>query len=113
MTKVLISQRWDSNRLVEIRELATLMGMSITKLTMHSFDILEELLQSDQFINLAPNQRIKFIRDMIKPNPNHQPFQNQTTIKERIFNYLQSNPNVIYSTTELANILNLNQATVR
>ncbi len=115
-----ISQRWEAKFVEKTKNYARVADCSTTQFTIDAITLLGNLLEFDIIIEMDNHERIDFIKKaLIEYNNIHKDENNRIIPSkskkkaDRIREYLINNPNHIYSTNDLAKILDINQSTVR
>lgn len=124
MRKTSISQRWEERFVEKTKAYAMIAGCSMTQFTIDAISLLGNLLEFEEIIDMDNHERIEYMSKAITSY--HRELQKEYAKagkklipnsrkkkSDRVREFLQSNPGRIYSTNELAEILNINQSTVR
>lgn len=114
--KIAVSQRWDSSIVDLVKEGSTKLGISQTQFTIEAIQVYSALLENPDFSGLSLERKLEAVKNIpvgsSKPrrrNANRPPGY----IYDLVWKYLQSHPNTIMSTNEIADALKVPQPTVR
>lgn len=126
LVKTAISQRWDDEFLIEVKEAAMNFGMSMTQFTLEALEIWLELSKSQKFRVMPEIERKKLVMDaankIIKSKILDEQRKNKLNlknvnevkkIKDKVSIFLVDNPMQEFTTNEIAVILKIPQATAR
>ena len=126
LVKTAISQRWDDEFLIEVKEAAMNFGMSMTQFTLEAVEIWLELSKSQKFRVMPEIERKKLVMDaankIIKSKILDEQRKNKLNlknvnevkkIKDKVSIFLVDNPMQEFTTNEIAVILKIPQATAR
>ena len=116
MRKTSISQRWEEKFVEEVKKFAMRAGCSVTQFTIDSITLLGNLLGNKELILMTNEERILYVNSAIS---NHKGESVETGTNRRkkkysqVEDFLIANPSQRYTTIQISEVLNINQATVR
>ncbi len=114
--KIAVSQRWDSSIVDLVKEGSTRLGISQTQFTVEAIKVYSTLLEDPNFSGLSLERKLEALKGISiggqksrTRNENRPPGY----IYDLVRKYLESHPNTIMSTNEIAEALQVPQPTVR
>ncbi len=125
--KVAVSQRWDQETLDIVKEGAQMLNVSQTQFTVEAVHIFFQLIQNPAFREASNERKIQIINEIgkghieITTTGQKAPDKKSHAKNDRppgfiidlIYNFLRKHSGTMYSTTQIAEILNIPQSTVR
>jgi hypothetical protein len=115
----LISQRWDEEFAEKVRNTAKSLDMTTTDLTVESLEIIISLINSNPSFMHDPKLRSEYFKKIVDGDTTTIESDQTSTkkysgfVKERLVTYLQQNSGQTFSSTELSDLLDIPQPTVR
>lgn len=114
--KIAISQRWDPPIVEQVKEGSDLLGISQTQFTVEAVTLYSILLENPEFRDLSLEKKIESLKTISIGLSQKQKKNNKRPpgyIYDLVKKYLEKNPRVIFSSTEIAEALSVPQPTVR
>ncbi len=123
-TKKLISQRWDEAFSEKMKMIATKLNMTTTDLTIESLEFISKLVESNPKQMNDPKKRREFFQKILEAefsfsdvkisrSTNKSRKEHMGYIIDHLADYLRKNEGKSFSSTQLSEILNIPQPTVR